>query len=170
MLPASTKRGAAATPLNVSFSRALSPGRLTRSYSSSSRSTATVAVDAGVDPVADAGHGGLCGVRAVDGGGGGVQVPEPAADAGRLAFRGFRALQPVPVVAPLARVAERLRGLAEPGRVREQIPEEETDAFNRLGYTIGGMMVFPGLFLFTTTFAFNLAGDGLRDALDPRLK
>lgn len=30
------------------------------------------------------------------------------------------------------------------------------------------MMVFPGLFLFTTTFAFNLAGDGLRDALDPR--
>ena len=30
------------------------------------------------------------------------------------------------------------------------------------------MMVFPGLFLFTTTFAFNLAGDGLRDALDPK--
>ena len=30
------------------------------------------------------------------------------------------------------------------------------------------MMVFPGLFLFATTFAFNLAGDGLRDALDPK--
>jgi ABC-type dipeptide/oligopeptide/nickel transport system permease subunit len=30
------------------------------------------------------------------------------------------------------------------------------------------MMVFPGLFLFTTTLAFNLVGDGLRDALDPR--
>lgn len=30
------------------------------------------------------------------------------------------------------------------------------------------MMVFPGLFLFVTTFAFNLAGDGLRDALDPK--
>ena len=30
------------------------------------------------------------------------------------------------------------------------------------------LMVFPGLFLFLTTFAFNLAGDGLRDALDPR--
>ena len=29
-------------------------------------------------------------------------------------------------------------------------------------------MVFPGLFLFLTTFAFNLLGDGLRDALDPR--
>jgi peptide/nickel transport system permease protein len=30
------------------------------------------------------------------------------------------------------------------------------------------MMVFPGLFLFATTLAFNLVGDGLRDALDPR--
>jgi peptide/nickel transport system permease protein len=29
-------------------------------------------------------------------------------------------------------------------------------------------MVFPGLFLFLLTFAFNLLGDGLRDALDPR--
>jgi peptide/nickel transport system permease protein len=30
------------------------------------------------------------------------------------------------------------------------------------------MMVFPGVFLFSTTLAFNLLGDGLRDALDPR--
>ncbi len=30
------------------------------------------------------------------------------------------------------------------------------------------MMFFPGLFLFLTTLAFNLLGDGLRDALDPR--
>ena len=30
------------------------------------------------------------------------------------------------------------------------------------------MMLFPGLFLLTTTLAFNLLGDGLRDALDPR--
>ena len=30
------------------------------------------------------------------------------------------------------------------------------------------IMIFPGLFLFLTTFAFNLAGDGLRDALDPK--
>jgi len=30
------------------------------------------------------------------------------------------------------------------------------------------MMVFPGIFLFATTLAFNLVGDGLRDALDPR--
>jgi peptide/nickel transport system permease protein len=30
------------------------------------------------------------------------------------------------------------------------------------------LMIFPGLALFTTTLAFNLVGDGLRDALDPR--
>jgi peptide/nickel transport system permease protein len=29
-------------------------------------------------------------------------------------------------------------------------------------------MLFPGLFLLATTLAFNLVGDGLRDALDPR--
>jgi ABC-type dipeptide/oligopeptide/nickel transport system permease subunit len=30
--------------------------------------------------------------------------------------------------------------------------------------------VFPGLAIFLTTLAFNMLGDGLRDALDPRLK
>ena len=30
------------------------------------------------------------------------------------------------------------------------------------------LMVFPGIFLVLTTLAFNLVGDGLRDALDPR--
>ena len=30
------------------------------------------------------------------------------------------------------------------------------------------LMFFPGLFLILTTLAFNLLGDGLRDALDPR--
>jgi ABC-type dipeptide/oligopeptide/nickel transport system permease subunit len=30
------------------------------------------------------------------------------------------------------------------------------------------LMIFPGLALFATTLAFNLVGDGLRDALDPR--
>jgi peptide/nickel transport system permease protein len=29
-------------------------------------------------------------------------------------------------------------------------------------------MVFPGIFLFMTTLAFNLVGDGLRDAFDPK--
>jgi hypothetical protein len=30
------------------------------------------------------------------------------------------------------------------------------------------MMLWPGVFLLFTTLAFNLVGDGLRDALDPR--
>ena len=29
---------------------------------------------------------------------------------------------------------------------------------------------FPGLAIFVTVMAFNLLGDGLRDALDPRLR
>jgi ABC-type dipeptide/oligopeptide/nickel transport system permease subunit len=31
-------------------------------------------------------------------------------------------------------------------------------------------MSFPGLFIMITVLAFNLLGDGLRDALDPKLK
>ena len=31
-----------------------------------------------------------------------------------------------------------------------------------------GFLIFPSLALFITTLAFNLLGDGLRDALDPR--
>ena len=32
------------------------------------------------------------------------------------------------------------------------------------------LMVWPGLFILMTTFAFNLLGDGLRDAFDPRAR
>jgi len=32
------------------------------------------------------------------------------------------------------------------------------------------LMIFPGLFIMLTVLAFNLLGDGLRDALDPKLK
>ena len=32
------------------------------------------------------------------------------------------------------------------------------------------MMLFPALMIMITCFAFNLMGDGLRDAFDPRLK
>ncbi|MBI4278340.1 MAG: ABC transporter permease [Armatimonadetes bacterium] len=32
------------------------------------------------------------------------------------------------------------------------------------------LAVFPGVFIFITVLAFNFLGDGLRDALDPRLK
>ena len=30
------------------------------------------------------------------------------------------------------------------------------------------LMIYPGLAVFLTVLAFNLVGDGLRDALDPR--
>jgi len=32
------------------------------------------------------------------------------------------------------------------------------------------VVTFPGLAILTTVLAFNLMGDGLRDALDPKLK
>jgi peptide/nickel transport system permease protein len=32
------------------------------------------------------------------------------------------------------------------------------------------MSVFPGLFLALTVLGFNLLGDGMRDALDPRMR
>jgi peptide/nickel transport system permease protein len=41
----------------------------------------------------------------------------------------------------------------------------EATAYYRIAWW---MMLFPGLFLFATTLAFNLVGDGLRDAFDPK--
>jgi peptide/nickel transport system permease protein/oligopeptide transport system permease protein len=36
-------------------------------------------------------------------------------------------------------------------------------------YTVApGFVLVPGLAIFVTVLAFNLFGDGLRDALDPR--
>ena len=32
------------------------------------------------------------------------------------------------------------------------------------------MITFPGLAIMLTMFGFNVMGDGLRDALDPKLK
>ena len=32
------------------------------------------------------------------------------------------------------------------------------------------MIVFPGIMIILTLFGFNMVGDGLRDALDPKLK
>jgi peptide/nickel transport system permease protein len=44
-----------------------------------------------------------------------------------------------------------------------------SDASNSQLFTYAWwMMLFPGIFLLITTLAFNLLGDGLRDALDPR--
>jgi peptide/nickel transport system permease protein len=53
---------------------------------------------------------------------------------------------------------------------------ETTPSWGRMLSDAGGgiftvapwLMLFPGAFLFLTTLAFNLVGDGLRDALDPR--
>ena len=32
------------------------------------------------------------------------------------------------------------------------------------------LLVFPGIFVVLTMLAFNLLGDGMRDAMDPRMK
>jgi peptide/nickel transport system permease protein len=37
-------------------------------------------------------------------------------------------------------------------------------------YTIPHFMFFPGMAIFITVLAFNLFGDGLRDALDPKAR
>jgi ABC-type dipeptide/oligopeptide/nickel transport system permease subunit len=37
-------------------------------------------------------------------------------------------------------------------------------------YTLPSFMLWPGLAIFATVLAFNLFGDGLRDALDPRAR
>ena len=44
-----------------------------------------------------------------------------------------------------------------------------SDAVHSGFYSIDPMyMIIPGLAIFITVMAFNLFGDGLRDALDPR--
>jgi ABC-type dipeptide/oligopeptide/nickel transport system permease subunit len=43
-----------------------------------------------------------------------------------------------------------------------------SDAVNY--YTVPHFMLWPGLAIFSTVLAFNLFGDGLRDALDPRAR
>lgn len=40
----------------------------------------------------------------------------------------------------------------------------------QIGYTLFYQTLAPGLFIFLTVLAINFIGDGLRDALDPRLK
>jgi ABC-type dipeptide/oligopeptide/nickel transport system permease subunit len=35
-------------------------------------------------------------------------------------------------------------------------------------YTVPHFMFWPGMAIFATVLAFNLFGDGLRDAFDPR--
>lgn len=55
-----------------------------------------------------------------------------------------------------------------------QPPEPEWGAMLSLGRDVfrkyPHIMLFPGIFIFLTVLSFNLFGDGLRDALDPKLK
>ena len=44
-----------------------------------------------------------------------------------------------------------------------------SDARNYIGM-FPHMVIFPGLCIAITVLAFNLIGDGLRDAMDPKLK
>ena len=44
-----------------------------------------------------------------------------------------------------------------------------TGEYNVL-FTVGWVVTFPGIMILITVLAFNLLGDGLRDALDPKLK
>jgi ABC-type dipeptide/oligopeptide/nickel transport system permease subunit len=37
-------------------------------------------------------------------------------------------------------------------------------------YTVPHFMLWPGLAIFASVLSFNLFGDGLRDALDPRAR
>jgi peptide/nickel transport system permease protein len=46
----------------------------------------------------------------------------------------------------------------------------EARAAPQLGYTLFLQTLAPGLCIFLTVMAVNFIGDGLRDALDPRLK
>jgi peptide/nickel transport system permease protein len=57
-------------------------------------------------------------------------------------------------------------GLGVPDRIPSwgRMLADSADIFNVAWW----FMFFPGLFLIMTTLAFNLLGDGLRDALDPR--
>lgn len=43
-------------------------------------------------------------------------------------------------------------------------------AVNTTGQTLWWLSLFPGLAIFLTALAYNLVGEGLRDAIDPRLR
>ena len=47
----------------------------------------------------------------------------------------------------------------------EQNGNTKKDVYKRQMY----VTIFPGLAIFLTVLSFNLLGDGLRDALDPKL-
>ena len=74
---------------------------------------------------------------------------------------------------PRSETEDIVRSLATDERRREVPPDEAswgsilTDA-SQLYDVAWWLMLFPGAFLIITTLAFNLLGDGLRDAFDVR--
>ncbi len=58
---------------------------------------------------------------------------------------------------------------AQPGAVLEGVSNAAIEGVNNSYFQIDPeFMIVPGLAIFLTVMAFNLFGDGLRDALDPR--
>ena len=58
---------------------------------------------------------------------------------------------------------------------RPRIPNIRMPRISRIWIILGGFfllftVILPGLAIFITVLAFNLLGDGLRDALDPKLR
>jgi hypothetical protein len=57
------------------------------------------------------------------------------------------------------------------GRGRRERLRQSVTSFSRSYLGVGDhITLFPGIAIFVTVLAFNLLGDGLRDALDPKLK
>jgi len=62
-------------------------------------------------------------------------------------------------------------GIAFLGFGDQSVPDWGTDInFGRLHLSMVHTTIFPGLFILIAVLGFMLVGDGLRDALDPRLK
>ncbi len=59
-------------------------------------------------------------------------------------------------------------GVQPPATSWGQMLQNATQIFNIPGYMY--LIILPGTLLFVTVLAFNFLGDGLRDALDPRMK
>ena len=64
------------------------------------------------------------------------------------------------------------KGDEEMERVIDMLYKDSKNAERRKAFIQANLWLslFPGLAIFVTVLGFNLFGDGLRDALDPRLK
>ena len=55
------------------------------------------------------------------------------------------------------------------GALRDRITLHQSDLLDQRSLTDAPWLaIWPGVMIFVTVFSFNLLGDGLRDALDPR--